>query len=406
MTFIPNNIIKVIHSDNINGYGITEEDTQINNVISISTTNDVNNLTQTAQVEITKKDIILPKKGMNYISYLNITSKLYYGDKIEIYLGYNGMLEQVFSGYFVEFEVTPTTIKLNLQDMMYFWKKQPQIQFSYDSITMKNLLKSMEFNTKLPNTWSDDNIIDFALPKIRTTDYLTPVEILKMLKDNYGFFAYYNMGKLYVGHKYPLNTIISQTNSDNVYVFDYPYFDFVTSTVGKTIYKSNKQEHSYPIIKNNLKKQYVETKLVVVVSVTQSDNSKQVYYMSDITNGKVESSDELPDIYKSYNKSIINEVNLSPDDAKQMVIGNYNNYPTEHYTGSFTTFGFPTLYPNDTILLSINDVDSKTTVNSVNLDINYFLVEKVIRKYDIKTGYIQNVFIDANYLSEASIKHI
>jgi len=404
MVLETNVLIKASHNNNAKGVVDVEQlDIEIKNIISVKVELDVNTLTNTASIELPKKELLLPRNTDKFLKYRtdDNNNKLYFNDKIDIYLGYNSRIEQVFTGYFTNFEIKQDSIVLNLQDNMYYFKIQPKIQLSYDSVSLKQLLKDMKFDTAISNTWDENNIIDFTLPKLRTDGYMLKTEVLKMLKDNYNFYVYYLKGKLYAGHKYPLNTVTEQTNANRVYVFDYPYFDFVNTSVGKSIYKSSNQVKSYPIIKNNLNKLYVNDDLISIVNVTQADNSKQTYWLT-YDQPDVQTTD-IPPLYNDYHKIVINDVNLSDADGIQLCESNLYNYPTDNYTGNFTTFGFPTLYPNDTVLLALNMVDVRgVEITNKNLDLNYFLVEKVIKTFNNK-GYTQTVYLDENYLSKNKI---
>lgn len=400
MVLNPEILVKVIHSKNAKTPDINAVDIEIT-PSSVKIILDVNTLTNTASITIPKKDIILPRNNNQYLSYFGNDNKVYFNDKIEIYEGYNGFLEQVFDGYLVDFEIKDDSIELNLQDLMYFWKIQPSIQFSYDTITLIDLLKSIGFSTKLPSTWDDTNIISFTLPKIRTNSFLTPAEILKLLKDNYNFYSYYLKGKFYCGHKYPLNTIDDQTDSSKVYIFAYPYFDFLDTQIGKTFYKKGNQTKVYPIIKNNLEKSYKNVQLISIVNVTQADNSKTTFYLTEDIPEVMQGA--IPDKYADYHKIEINDVNIGINEGISLCESNFYNFPKDNYTGFFSTFGFPTLYPNDTVLLALNIINPDVVdITDTNLDLNYFLIEKVEKIFDEK-GYFQTLYLDENYLSSSKI---
>lgn len=94
------------------------------------------NLTQTAEIRIARK--------LKYFDRYKIKDVFRKGDKVEIWLGYNGELKQEFIGYIVQVSADfPILIKL--EDEMYNLKKK-EVNFSHSNITLKGLIKSI-----LPN---------------------------------------------------------------------------------------------------------------------------------------------------------------------------------------------------------------------------------------------------------------
>jgi len=375
---------------NVNYYNIEQADILINNVISININNDINNLTQTAEIKLPLTDIILPNDNFTGVSYKNSNFKILFGDNIIIKLGYNGHLEKVFYGYFTDISIVKDGVILKLQDRMYYWKKATRIQFSHTNITIQDLLIELGFSQAFPETWDTDNIINFTLPKIRTSAELTPAEVLKMLKDNYNFYAYYMNDKLIVGHKYPL------TKGDElIKIYSYPYKKDINTQLLNSIHTT--QEKSYPVLTNNLVKEYKSEKLLSVVNVTQGDNSKDTYFFTNDTEQVQKVTNDIPLPTGYDNKIVLNETDLTEDAAKELCMLNYDNAPKNKYTGNFVTLGTPLVTPTDTIFMILNSTGQTNGINDE--DLNYYLVEKVIHNFDISKGYKQTVSIDANYQS-------
>lgn len=150
-----------------------------------------------------KAEIILPRNIKDFDKY-KIKEIFKRGDKVEIYLGYNGNLNHRFTGYIDQVSADiPVTIKL--EDEM--WKlKQIEVSFAHPNIKLK------EFVTKIIGSFPIDIDSDIALGAVRFNK-MKFGEILNKLRDEYSLYAFIRNGKFTI---YKVHSDVTE----NIPVFD------------------------------------------------------------------------------------------------------------------------------------------------------------------------------------------
>ena len=136
------------------------------------------NLSQTAEIRIARK--------LKYFDRYKIKDVFRKGDKVEIWLGYNGELKQEFIGYIVQVSADfPILIKL--EDEMYNLKKK-EVNFSHPNITLKGLINSI-----LPNPEYKVNITyDAQLGKLLFSR-TTVGAVLDKIKNDWHIHTYFRL---------------------------------------------------------------------------------------------------------------------------------------------------------------------------------------------------------------------
>lgn len=126
------------------------------------------------------------------------------GDKVVVYLGYNGTLHKEFEGYLVQIN-EETHINFKCQDEMYQWKSGV-VNFSKKNCSLEQLLNAclsvVKKNTGI--TYKTD-IASAELGSVRVKD-MSPAEVLLKLKDDYSIYSYFKDGVFYSGKVFQDNT--------------------------------------------------------------------------------------------------------------------------------------------------------------------------------------------------------
>ncbi|MDT8346655.1 MAG: hypothetical protein RQ756_02540 [Flavobacteriaceae bacterium] len=151
---------------------------------------------QSVQVLTNTAKITLPRELRNAldssgkrvdISGKSILNFMQRGDRVLIFLGYDGDLAKEFSGYITKIGAE-TPLVIECQDEMYQLKKMPRISLSLQNAdletTLKEILPSYDIvlseNYKI-GTWVIDNA--------------TPFEVLEQLKNKLGIRAFFDQSK-------------------------------------------------------------------------------------------------------------------------------------------------------------------------------------------------------------------
>lgn len=117
------------------------------------------------------------------------------GDAVRVELGYNGILHQVFTGYITEVSAdAPIVIKC--EDEMWKLKRKPA-NVSLQNATLEQLIRAIA-----PGYEIDCLQVNIGTVRFSQT---TVAEVLKVLKDDFGIYSYFQHGKLLVGKIYEDN---------------------------------------------------------------------------------------------------------------------------------------------------------------------------------------------------------
>lgn len=115
------------------------------------------------------------------------------GDKVEIWLGYDGQNNLEFTGYITMIEVK-TPVVLTCEDASFLLKR------SAKTISEKNANLGTLLSKVLPNDMAFESV-DMVLGPYRLRN-ATPAMLLEDLRKKYGLYAYFQGDKLLVGFPY------------------------------------------------------------------------------------------------------------------------------------------------------------------------------------------------------------
>lgn len=118
------------------------------------------------------------------------------GDQVTVNLGYNGVLHEIFRGYITEVGAdVPIVIKC--EDEM--WKLKLKAAY----VSLKNAKLEQLIRSIAPGYALD--VLDVNIGTVRFSQ-TTVAEVLKVLKDDFGLYSYFQNRKLVVGKIYDDNT--------------------------------------------------------------------------------------------------------------------------------------------------------------------------------------------------------
>lgn len=116
------------------------------------------------------------------------------GMPVKVSLGYDGNNNVCFYGYVAHIKPN-TPLELICEDEIYKLKRSKRINKVYNG-TLKNLLTTYFEGVKIDKKLPDVSMTNFVLKEV------TQAEILKKLKEEYGFCAFFRNKELYVGLPY------------------------------------------------------------------------------------------------------------------------------------------------------------------------------------------------------------
>lgn len=387
------------------------------------------NIYHELKVYIPKKDFNLYNdvNGAPYLSYNN-NIKLFKYDRINLIISVKNTITKIrydldtYDFEIRDFKIEGDFLIIYANDDLIQLERFPRVKLSKPSgVTFKDLFFKDFIIPKDSNFWDQylnfnaigvedpdikilgyyhPNIWDANIGQLDIVDPMTPIDILKKLKDSFPLLYFYlrnNSNKKYiskngdyfmtsgtmnfnVGWKYWNQTQIQpeykkgNVNPIKTYKIKYPFTN---------IDAENKNNY-LPLIENNLSfnsndKTYTlvkgtfQTKYLTDLNVEQT-KTYTIYY------GAKGYSNELP---KGVFSNIIN-INIKDNipyestnplkvTAKTIVKAAYDNIPSRGWSGSVTLFGSPTIRVGDQIIIE-NDSELKTTnkyfVKSVNLTVS------------------------------------
>lgn len=182
--------------------------------------------------------------------------------------------------------------------------------------------------------------------------------------------------KLYVGLKYPL------FNKEIYYKENYKYF-FKSSFSYPYVSASN------PIISHNLEYNYSNKNNLIVYGKGKDKDNKEIYYYTIDGNNIIDLSvNKDADAKDKAVRDIVVTLNINgitESSLKALMIGKFNNYPDNGFTGTFETFGYIYLRQGDLIEMVMSSIDSVTQVKEL------YTIEKVELKFSIAGGLKQTI---------------
>ncbi len=138
---------------------------------SVTIKTDTENLTDSAIIKL---------PSMVYNRYIKDVESIVSGQKVEIWLGYNGELNQEFSGYIKNIERDPSGLVINCQDEVYLFNKIEMDDKSYDKPSVKDLLNAVL--TAVNPGLKLNCVYDFSFDKF-TVSNATALDVLKSIQD-------------------------------------------------------------------------------------------------------------------------------------------------------------------------------------------------------------------------------
>ena len=249
------------------------------------------------------------------------------GDKVSIKLGYDGDLQDEFSGYLQNIE-SGVPLVLTVDDEFYPLKRNNWCM-SWSNISLANLLKYVApgYEIECPET----SLGPFQISNAST------FAVLSALQRDYGFYTYIRGNKLFCSWPYKV------TGTGQIHEY--------------TLY-------SYPVKANNLRYSRAEDKKIRVRVTSDQGAGKKVTYET----GAKEGDGSL---------NITNIPGLTQAEAKTYGDNWYKSLAFDGYSGSITGFGTPATQAGDTI--KITDADEDITGS--------YLIESVRITYDLQKGF-------------------
>lgn len=390
--------------------------------------------------------------------------------KIIIYSSLNSKSINIFRGYitFVK-SLENDNLELTIEDEMYHLKKMKTVKYSFPSpiqpdtfanyggIVKKGFFTNQEMKLHHLlyyvfsfNEYKDTPIYCYNLKigKLKLNDFLLPSEIIKLMTEKFGFYAYFklvnNQSVLLIGNKYWDNTkaidikslvnspidspseVYPFANNIDIYQFAYPYKKGYNHVVSHNLeYVNLDQDELIVTVKS------VQTKNSEVITYTYPEN--KVYYENELlrklNNEIILQAEELKQINSKLSKENKDEVNakklidefnkkniiyqerkdeieakdylalskegmnyinidipdMSLEDCKKLAYEKYQNVKKEGFQGTFTTYGHPFIQPGDVVYISLYDK-------------NYtYYVDKVTQSFD-DSGYFQTITLGNEYI--------
>jgi len=262
------------------------------------------------------------------------------GDRVKIWLGYDGQLNQEFSGYLQEIE-SEAPLVLHVDDEFYLLKRNTLNKTWKSGVTLKQILQYVApgYTINCP----DVSIGSYQIPGVSS------YRVLLAICEQYGFYSWIS-GKTF-NCFWSYNISGSLTGNFSTYTFFTP-----------TVKKSNLKYH---------RAEYV--KLRVRVSSRQR-------------NGKILKYETGREEKESMLKSVVLPAGMSMDFIKKVAEQNYKQSCFDGFSGSITGFGIPITRAGDTLRL-VNSEEKDKEGN--------YLIESVKITYDVNSP----LFDRENFLS-------
>lgn len=270
------------------------------------------------------------------------------GDFVTIKSGYFPDLTTIFQGYITK--INPDSpIEIEMEDEAHLLK-QKNVSFSYDEVSLSNLIQEIVGNTVSYEVVQDKNN-PTLLGKVKTVGRPNVIQALDKLRKIYGIVSYVRDRVLQVGLEYYPAT--SRT-------IDIAY--------EKQVITSSKLEY----MKDD------DTKVVLRGQNRNKDNTVSelwAYY----ENGQIQVSElrQEGDVQKS-----LITLNYSKKKLEETLRAELPKYIYSGYRGSITTFGQPIIKHGDTIALTSTKFPERNS---------RYKVDKVVTRFTPSNGYKQIV---------------
>lgn len=261
------------------------------------------------------------------------------GDKIEIELGYNGVLNNVFNGYVNQ--IRPDVVMmLTCEDEGYIYKGVALDDKLYKAVSLKKLIDE-NYEGKYVINGDIPNLGDFKIENNPTF-----VDLLLSLRQQYGITSYWRDRVLYIQ---PALYIQDKTTTfkTNYNIIDY----------GNLSYQDSDQ-----------------TRVVSKCLSINSDDTKTVWY-AYYKNGEIVSSKNPI----AGRLSVMKIVNAPSEDVKNYAITRLNGQIYTGYVGSFLAFGKPFVRHSEKVEIQDTKFPERSGVYNIE-HVNYTLNETGLRQ--------------------------
>ena len=277
-----------------------------------------------------------------------ITDLIKIGNSVVIRLGYGENVEEEFRGYVSKVGASaPLTIEV--EDEWYKWKKAEQMNKSWKTTTLREVLNFVF------SGWTVE-CVDVSLNGGFVIHNATPYEVVKGLKESYGF-----------------STRIDEKEKTVrcFYAYDFKGFREHTYVFGtrkeEGLEKLKKRGLSPNVVKNNLKYEKRDDRKLFVTGKSKDKAGKEIRY-------------EIGSKDKGAERRTLNfgsEVSTL-EELKEITTARYRKWNYDGYTGKITGFGYPQVKAGDS--LSLIDVDNEEREGK-------YLVESVKVSYSVSGGF-------------------
>ena len=283
--------------------------------------------------ELTDTCRILMPRNVRYKD-LKLNDAIKAGDEVNVQLGYDGELQQVFSGYVTRVEPT-IPVKIHCEDAM--WKlKQTNYNLSWEDVSLSTVLnaviKDVPFETNIEAELGDFQVKNASAAKV-----------LEALKRNYGIVSYMRNGKLVVGQAYPDNPTRHE-------------FHFQHNVISTSLEYRTKDQ----------------AKIKIKAISIKPENTKE----------EVEVGDSVGELHT------LHYYNISGSELKARAQSKLARLKVEGYRGSFLTFGMPVVQHGDVVELIDPEYGDRSG--------DYF-VDKVERSFGKSDGYKQEITLGSKF---------
>jgi len=280
--------------------------------------------------QVGRANIILPRRYNKN----NIQQAIFEGDQVNIKLGYNGRLNDEFTGYVSSIGCN-IPVEIECEDTMYKLKRTAVKPISWKSIKLEDVIKHVT-----PEAVIEVN--DITLAPYYIKGQITAAKVLENLKDQFGLDVYYRPdGRLYVGIAYNESEAVKSK---------------------PVIYRSGLN-----IIDQDLKYQRAEGVRIKLRMISLLKSGKQLTYEAGDPDGEVRT---------------IHEYNLLMDEMKALVDERLKLFKYDGLQGTFEAFGEP--YATHSMIANIKDDKNPDYDGS-------YLIDTVRTKFGVGTGYRRDI---------------
>lgn len=273
------------------------------------------------------------------------------GDKVTVKLGYVPQMWTVFEGYLKS--ANPNTpLIFECEDASYLLKRRNIASFSQKGTTLSALINHIVGGI-VPVKVLDAKIGDF---RVSNESFVNIVDVLDLIKSQFGFSAWFRGGELYVD--YP-STRSTQTGERPTHEFDF----------------------QRNVVDSNLSYEVVEPDNIAVKGTSiKLDNTKIDRYAYYDTDGNIKVGSEA----RKGEQRQFNFIELTQAELDEKIKGILPTVMYNGFSGSFNTFGFPFVQHGDRVKL----IDRRYPERD-----GTYLVRAVVTSFGL-SGFRQNITLD------------